>query len=80
MKTTIRLPDALVREAKRIAARESTTVRSLVERGLRRELAARKRRVAFRLHKVTFRGDGLKPGVTWSWDCVAPLAYEGHGG
>ncbi|MEI8310434.1 MAG: hypothetical protein WCH98_06745 [Verrucomicrobiota bacterium] len=38
MKTTIELPDALLIEAKTVAARRRTTLRSLVENALRREL------------------------------------------
>lgn len=40
MKTTIDLPDALLIEAKKHAAETRTTLRQLVARGLRRELAA----------------------------------------
>jgi len=39
MKTTIDLPDDLLIEAKKRAAETRTTIRALVERGLRRELA-----------------------------------------
>lgn len=39
MKTTIELPDDLAREAKRLAAESGSTLRSLVEEGLRREVA-----------------------------------------
>lgn len=42
MKTTVVLPDDLVVSAKQVAARDRTNLRSLVESGLRRELAARK--------------------------------------
>lgn len=38
MKTTIDLPDELVREAKRAAIARGTTLRSLVLRGLQREI------------------------------------------
>ncbi|MBZ5727684.1 MAG: DUF2191 domain-containing protein [Acidobacteriia bacterium] len=38
MKTTIELPDDLLIEAKKRAAERRTTIRALVERGLRREL------------------------------------------
>jgi len=80
MKTTIEIADPLLRQAKRIASREGTTVRALVEQGLRRELAERGRRGGFRLRQVTFRGKGLQPGLDYSWERIAALAYEGHGG
>jgi metal-responsive CopG/Arc/MetJ family transcriptional regulator len=38
MKTTLELPDALLREVKSVAARRRTTMRSLMEHALRREL------------------------------------------
>lgn len=40
MKTTVELPDELMIEVKKAAAERRTTIRALVERGLRRELAA----------------------------------------
>ena len=38
MKTTIDLPDALLMEVKAVAARRRTTMRSIMEHALRREL------------------------------------------
>ena len=80
MKTTIEISDPLLRQAKRIASRERTTVRALVEQGLRRELAERRRGAGFRLRRVTFRGRGLQPGLDYSWSRLSALAYEGRGG
>jgi hypothetical protein len=40
MKTTIHLPDDLVARAKAVALARKTSLRALVERGLRRELEA----------------------------------------
>ena len=40
MKTTVELPDDLFVSAKKAAAERRTTLRDLIERGLRRELAA----------------------------------------
>lgn len=39
MKTTLELPDGLLIEAKKLAAEERTTLRALVEQGLRHVLA-----------------------------------------
>ena len=71
----------MLEEAKRLAAREGTTLRALIEEGLRRILAERKRTGAFRLRKATFKGDGLQPAVAGSsWDRLREMAYEGRGG
>ncbi|MFZ5471369.1 MAG: type II toxin-antitoxin system VapB family antitoxin [Myxococcota bacterium] len=75
MKTTIEIADALLGEAKKVAAREHTTVRSLVEEGLRRALDERKRQTkSFKLKLVTVRGKGLRPGV--GWDLPRDIAYD----
>jgi len=67
MKTTIDIPDDLLLAAKREALESGRTLRELVSRGLRQELAAparpRRKRRAFRL--VTVRGD-LAPGLDLS--------------
>jgi hypothetical protein len=61
MKTTIDISDALLREARKVAARHGMTLRTLVEQGLRKVLAERSRRVPFRLRKASFKGRGLRP-------------------
>jgi hypothetical protein len=57
------LPDEtpLLRDAGRIATRQGTTLRALIEQGLRHVVAIDKRPEAFRLRRVTFRGHGLRP-------------------
>jgi hypothetical protein len=80
MKTTVDIPDSLLEETKRVAARDKTTVRALIEHGLRQVLAERKRVRGFHLRNASFKGQGLQPnleGVTW--DQIRDLAYEGHG-
>jgi hypothetical protein len=44
MRTTVRLDEELLRQAKAVAAREGETVTSLIERGLRLVLASARRR------------------------------------
>jgi hypothetical protein len=66
MKTTVELPDDLFVAAKKRAVERRTTLRDLIERGLRRELSEpptsgrprRPRRIAW----VTVDG-GLPPGI-----------------
>ena len=80
MKTTVEIPDSLLEEARRVAAREGRPVRALVEEGLRKVLAERKRRGVFHLRKASFKGEGLQPHVAGaSWERIRDLTYEGHG-
>jgi hypothetical protein len=81
MKTTLDIPDPLLREVRKIAARERTTLRALVEQGLRKVIADRKTARPFRLRLVTFNGQGLVPELRDAdWDKIRDLAYEGRGG
>lgn len=80
MKTTLDISDPLLREARRLAARERTTLRALVEQGLRQVVIERKRPPAFRLRKASFKGNGLRAEVgDASWDRLRDMAYEGRG-
>ncbi len=81
MKTTIEISGSLLDEAKRLAAKEGTTVRAYVEQGLRRVVAERKSRGLFRLRKATFKGKGLQPGVQdATWERIREAIYQGRGG
>jgi hypothetical protein len=66
MKTTVELPDALLIAAKKRAAEDRTTLRAILERGLRRELKERRRPAAGaagrRIRWVTVEG-GLPEGL-----------------
>jgi hypothetical protein len=80
MKTTIQIPDSLFDEARRLAEREHTTLKALVEQGLRSTVAERKRRGAFRLRKASFKGKGLQAPVAGaSWEQIREMSYEGRG-
>lgn len=80
MKTTVELPDALLREAKRVALRERTTVRALIERGLRTVIDHRRPAGRFALRPASFRGDGLVTGTSLrDWDAIRDLAYSERG-
>ncbi|MCI0569496.1 MAG: type II toxin-antitoxin system VapB family antitoxin [Myxococcaceae bacterium] len=81
MKTTVELADSLLSEAKQVAAKEQTTLRDLLEEGLRKVLEERRKRAPQPLRIVTFKGRGLQPGVReGGWDRIRDLIYEGHGG
>jgi hypothetical protein len=81
MKTTIELSDAALDEARRVAAREGTTLRALIEEGLRRVLAERRgRRAGFKLRRVTFAGKGLSPEFEGeSWPAIRDAVYRERG-
>ena len=81
MKTTVEIPNALVEEAKKLAAREDTTVGALIVQGLRHVISQRERKPAFRLRKATFKGRGMSAEArTVGWRRLRELIYEGRGG
>jgi hypothetical protein len=80
MKTTVEIPDALLREAKRVALRDRTTVRALIERGLRSVVAGRRQSPRFVLRDAAFRGDGLVAGRSLGdWETIRDLSYSERG-
>lgn len=80
MKTTVEIPDALLQEAKRRAARERTTVKALIIEALQRLLGDRRSPGAFQLRKATFGGQGLQhPMAEAPWEQVRDASYEGRG-
>jgi hypothetical protein len=79
MKTTVEIPDALFREAKRYAAKNNVTFRQVVESGLRsvvKESAAAKK--PFKLKDGSVGGRGMVKDFTW--DEIMEINYEGRGG
>lgn len=81
MKTTVEVADVLLAEARAVAAKEGTTVRALLEEGLRKALEGRRKKArAFRLRFVTFRGDGLQDeAASGGWERIRDLLYQGRG-
>ncbi len=80
VKTTVEISDSLLREARKIAAREGVTLRTLVERGLHRVVAETKRGPPFKLRRASFKGKGRQAALgEASWEKVRELAYEGRG-
>lgn len=81
MKTTVDIADGLFEEAKKIIKREKTTMKALIEEGLRRVINEKKRQRRFRLKKVTFKGKGLQADLQGgSWEQIRNRIYEGRGG
>jgi hypothetical protein len=83
MKMMIDIADPILEQARRVAARKGSTLRSLVERGLRHVLAQEVRAERpFKLRDASVTGRGwLRPELQdASWDKLRKLIYEGHGG
>ena len=69
MKTTIEIADPLMRQARKKAEAEGTTLKALVDRGLRLVVAEKRTKKPFRLKLVTVKGEGLQPefqNATWA--------------
>lgn len=82
MKTTIDIADSVLASAKAVAAREGTTLRALIEEGLRTVLGRRRARGSrFRLRDASFKGKGLQRGADLkNWESVVRETYAGRGG
>ena len=81
MKTTIELADDLVERARAHATRDKTTLRALIERGLRGVLEADERPVAFQSRDASVGGHGLSTEFRGAgWHRIREAAYEGRGG
>jgi hypothetical protein len=80
MKTTIELPDDLLERSKAVARRENSTLKALIEEGLRLALRARKspRNAAFMVQP--FEGDGLSAEFAGKgWEVVRDEIYRDRG-
>jgi hypothetical protein len=80
MRTTVDLPDELLREARQRAAEEGTTLTALLAEGLRLRLAGRNtsRRRRRRLPMSTV-GGGLQPGIDPASNASLFDAADGDG-
>ena len=75
MKTTLNLPDPVVREAKRRALAEDTTLTDLIVQGLKARL---ERGSARGVLPVSTAAGGLCPSVSWDQLGAADDAGEAH--
>ena len=79
MKTTVEIADPVLNEARKLAANEGTTLRALVEQGLRQVISEKKqrRKKPFRLRLVTFSGGGLQPEFKNArWEEILEYSYR----
>ncbi|HQV39978.1 MAG: DUF2191 domain-containing protein [Flavobacteriales bacterium] len=80
MKTTIELPEALFDRAKRYARAHKTTLKALIEQGLRLKLAEKKDTATFKLRDASVAGKGLSPEYRdASWEQLRDALYNGRG-
>jgi hypothetical protein len=80
MKTTVDLPNPLLAEAKAEAARQGTTLRCLIEEGLRFILRERRKpAVPYRMKDGSVHGGGLTPEfeAKGGWSKIREAAYPG---
>jgi hypothetical protein len=81
MKTTIEIDDVLLAEARRLANERKTTLRALVEQGLRRVIDERTAPEPFKLRDCSVAGGWLAPEFqNASWTDIIDASYEGRGG
>ncbi len=78
MKTTIDLTDDLAARARRVAADEGTTLRSIIEEALRRELDRRSAPTTWRPSRdfVVNRGGLTDEASLMSWDEIREIAMH----
>src|SRR5688572_20607072 len=63
MRTTITIPEALLRKARIVAAERRTTFSALVEDALRAALSEKPGRTREPFKLITFKGRGVFPGI-----------------
>ncbi len=80
MKTTIEIPDELIKQARRVAQQEGASLRALVEEGLQRSLEARRQAARRQLDFPSFGGSGLTEEFqSASWSRIRDEIYREHG-
>ncbi len=76
MKTTIELPDELLRQAQEVARAEGTTLKSVMEEGLRAVIARHHSARQFELRDASVAGRGLRPEFAEAdWARIREASY-----
>jgi len=77
MKTTVEIPEPLLREAQAAAREDRTTLKALIEAGLRVVLAQRARGPTFVLRDASVVGNGRQPEFREAgWDHLRDAIYD----
>jgi hypothetical protein len=80
MKTTVEIADDLFAHTREVAQREGTTLRTLIEEGLRAALAGRERKAAYHWPDLSVTGEGLAPDLAEGhWESLRDRIYAGRG-
>lgn len=80
MKTTVEISDELLAKAKRLAVKRRTTLRAIIEQGLRNTLKEQQGRAKFELPDRSVNGEGLQPEFrNKAWADIRDAAYDGRG-
>ncbi len=76
MKTTVDLPDELLHEAQQLARAEGTTLKSVLEEGLRAVIARHRGTASYTLRDASVPGNGLRPEFAeGSWEKIRAASY-----
>jgi hypothetical protein len=76
VKTTVEITDSLLEQAKQVAASRSTTLRRIIEEGLRNVIETKEEQ-PFRLRDGSFGGKGRLRKMTWAE--IRNEIYQGRG-
>lgn len=80
MKTTVELPDRLVKQARQVARAEGATLRALVEEGRQHALRVRQQQATKALDFPSFGGSGLSEAFKQAdWTQIRDEVYRGRG-
>ena len=80
VKTTIELSDDLAKKAKAYAARKHTTLRAVIEQGIRQVLRNERSVSKFKLRDASVGGKGLREEYQDAdWAKIREAAYKGRG-
>jgi hypothetical protein len=77
MKTTVEITDSLLAAARQLASSRSTTLRQIIEEGLRKVIESSAEQ-HFQLRDGSFGSVGLRRKMTW--DEIRDEIYEGRAG
>ena len=80
MKTTVEISEDLFARSREVAQREGTTLRNLIEEGLRAALARREQKTPYRWPDLSVQGEGLASDIEeGSWEPLRDRIYAGRG-